>query len=230
MDALAAGLKMTLIEDPGHERGAAFPGLGASPAADEAVLALKPGELSPLVTVGQQRAVFQLVEIQPSRLPEMAEVHERVVKDYKTAKSIEIQAAKSKEFGERLKALGDLKKAAKERNYEVKTSAALAITGNLEGFGATKDFPAGAFKMKVGDVVGPLTGRGNLFYQLTELNLAAAEDAAKNRDTTRQTLAEEKRNSYLRVYLAQLHERLQKEGKISTNEAAMKRLTASIAQ
>jgi peptidyl-prolyl cis-trans isomerase D len=230
VDALASQLKMILLEDPGHERGAAFVGLGPSQPADEAVLALKPGEMTGMITVGKQEAVFQLVEIQPARLPEMAEVHDRVVKDYKTAKSIEILAARSKEFGERLKALGDLKKAAKEKNYEVKSSAALAVTGNLEGFGTTPEFPGGAFKLKVGDVAGPVMGRGNLFYQLVELNVASPEETAKNRETTRQTLSEEKRNSYLKIYMAQLRERLQKEGKITTNEAAMKRLTASVAQ
>jgi len=227
LDAVAASLKMAVLSDPGHQRGAPLPFLGASPAADDAILALKVGEVSGLVTVGEQKALFQLEQILPSRLPEFDEVKDKVEPAFKVAEADSLLITRGQEFAARLKALGDLTKAAKEKKYEVKSSAEMPATGRIDDFGNAPDFPAQAFKMKPGEYGGPLTsGRNTMFFQVTELKIPTAEETAANRDKVRAQVTEEKRGAYFLVYIEQLRERMTKEGKLTTNEAAMKRFTS----
>jgi peptidyl-prolyl cis-trans isomerase D len=231
LDAVAASLKMIVLSDPGHQRGAPLPLLGMAPAADDAIFALKVGEVSGLVTIGEQKALFQLVAIQPPHPPEFEEVKAKVDGDFKVAEADNLMTTRSQEFAERLKALGDLTKAAKEKKYEVKSSTEMPTTGRIEDFGNAANFPAMALKMKPGEYGGPLTsGRNTMFFQVTALNIPSAAETAANRDKVRQQVTEEKRNAYFEVYLNQLRERMTKDGKMTTNEAAMKKFTSLYTQ
>jgi hypothetical protein len=231
LDAVAASLNMVMMTDAGHQRGAPLPLLGVSPAADDAISALKVGEVSGLVTVGEQKALFQLTAIQPPRIPEFEEVKARVETEFKVAEANNLLTDRAQEFATRLKAVGDLTKAAKEKKYEVKSSTEMPVTGRIEDFGNAADFPAQAFKMKVGEYGGPLnSGRNTMFYQVTELTVPTAADTAANRDKVRQQVTEEKRSAYFSVYVEELRARMTKAGKLSTNEAAMKRFTSIYTQ
>jgi len=227
LDAVAADMHMVVLDAPGYEHGGALPMLGASPAADEAIMALKPGEVSSVVTVGQNKAIFKLVEVLPSRIPEMAEVRDRLEKDYKSAKAIDLARERTQQFADKLKALGDLHKAAKEMKLEVKTTADLPATGRIEEFGQSADFPSKALSMKPGEFAGPVEGRGSLFYQVDEIKIATPDEVAKGRDAMRQQLLEEKRAAFFALYMDQLRARMTKDGKLSTNEVALNRLKAS---
>jgi peptidyl-prolyl cis-trans isomerase D len=227
LDAVAASMGMIVLGDPGHQRNAPLPLLGVSPAADEAIFALKVGEVSGLVTVGEQKALFQLVAIQPSHDPAFEEVKARVDADFKVAEADNLVTTRSQEFADRLKAVGDLTKAAKEKKYEVKSSTEMPVTGRIDDFGNAPDFPAQAFKMKPGEFGGPLkSGRNTMFFQVTSLVVPNAVETAANRDKVRVQVTEEKRNAYFSVYLDQLRDRMTKDGKMTTNEAAMKRFTS----
>ncbi len=227
LDAVAASLKMAVLSDNGHQRGAPLPLLGVSPAADDAIFALKVGQVSDLVTVGEQKALFELEAIQPPRLPALDEVKDKVESDFKVAEADNLLTTRSQEFAARLKTLGDLTKAAKEKKYDVKSSTEMPVTGRIDDFGNAPDFPAQAFKMKPEEYGGPLnSGRNAMFFQVTELKIPTAEETAANRDKVRTQVTEEKRSAYFTVYLDQLRERMTKEGKLTTNEAAMKRFTS----
>jgi peptidyl-prolyl cis-trans isomerase D len=227
LEPVATSLKMGMLSDNAHQRGGALPLLGASQAADDAIFALKPGEMTGVVSVGEQKAIFQLEQILPPRLPELDEVRDKVEKDFKVAEADTLLTTRSQEFATRLKAVGDLTKAAKEKKYEVKSSAEIPVTGQIEGFGGGSGFPEQAFKMKPGEFAGPVnSGRSTMFYQVTEIKVPNAEETAANRDKVRSQVTEEKRGAYFNVYMQQLQDRLTKEGKLTTNEAAMKRLTS----
>ncbi len=226
LDAVATAMKMGVLSDPGHQRGAPLAALGVSPAADDAIFALKPGEVSGPITIGEQKAIFQVVAVQPPRTPELDEVKDKVESEFKIAEADDLLKKKAQEFADLVKKDGDLAKAAKEKKYEVKTSAEIPMTGRVDEI-AVADFPAHAFKMKVGEFTGPLQGnRTQVFYQVDSLTVPNEAETAANRDKVRAQVTEDKRQAYFDVYLSQLRDRMTKEGKLTTNEAAMKRFTA----
>jgi peptidyl-prolyl cis-trans isomerase D len=65
----------------------AIPGLGRHPEVNEILFSLEPKEISPVLSVGDDEVVAQLVESQESRLPELGEVKEDVRRDLVAARS-----------------------------------------------------------------------------------------------------------------------------------------------
>lgn len=231
MDAVAAELNLAAIEIPAHARGDAFPNLGPSGPVDEAAFSLKAGELSGVVSAGKGLAVLLVEQAFPPRPSELGEVRDRVERDYRAEKGSEIMKTRSNELAARARALSDLKKAAAEMKLAVKTSEALTREDRIAEVGTvmSERFPTAAFEMKPGEIAGPLiAANGNFVFVLSEQLFASPEEVAKNRDSLRSKMLEEKRNSVYSMYLEDLKERLKKEGKLTINEAALKRFTGSL--
>lgn len=227
--SLAAEMKLPVLEAKDHSSGGNFPVVGANQQLDLVVGAAKVGEISNAVTVGSGSVVFRVDQITPARLAEFAEVRAQVEGDLRTAKASELMQNKATELAVRAREMKDLKKAAASLKLTVKTSEAVGREEPVKDVGNIPGFPADAFKMPIGAIGGPLTTReGLLIFAPAEQLLAKEEDVVKNRESRRKELILDKRDDYFALFRDELRERLKKEGKITTNEAALRRLTGNL--
>ena len=233
LEALAAELKLPVLEAPEHARGEALPVLGPSGPMDQAAFSLKAGEASGVISAGKSLAVLRVEQVIPARKSEWAEARDGVERSYRNQKANEMIKAQSDQLAARAKALSDLKKAAGELKLTVKTSDPLTREGNVPEIGAVPTFPVrfpeDAFRMKPGEIAGPMVAsRGTLIFTVSEQLFATPEATVKNRDSMRSRMLEEKRDNAFNMYVEDLKERLKKEGKLAVNEPALKRFTGSL--
>jgi peptidyl-prolyl cis-trans isomerase D len=136
--------------------GGAIPQLSSDPQATAAVQALKKGEVSQVLQSGTKLAVAVVMNINPIRSPDFAEVEARVRAGYAQDKGTTVVAEKAKKAAEMAKANGgDLKAIAKSMGLEVKTTDLFTRNGAVEGLGGAA-YLSEAFDKPVGTVLGPI--------------------------------------------------------------------------
>ncbi len=227
--ALAADMKLPVFEAIDLSAGANYPVVGANTQLDQAVFDAKAGELSNAVTVGPGAVVFRVDKITPSRQGEFAEVRARVEGDVRSRKAVELFQNKASELAARARTMSNLKKAAAELKLTVKTSEPVTREDNIKDVGQVAGFPVDAFKLKVGEIGGPhVTREGLLIYTVAEQLFKSDDEVLKGREARRKELRLDKQDDYFALFRDELRERLKKEGKITTNEAALRRLTGSV--
>ncbi len=161
----AAALGTTVIHADNLQKGDPIPGIGVSKDLDDAVAPLRKGEMTagPIVLPGDKIAVASVIDYQPPRQASLDEVKAEVTNKASAAKLQQILVQKGKELFDKTQSYGgDLNKAAKEMGVEVKTSADVKRTDNIEGLGQVSTIPD-VFSKPVGAVVGPFAvvgGRG----------------------------------------------------------------------
>lgn len=102
--------------------------------------------------------------------------------------------------------------------------------GNIKDLGFAGSLPD-AFRLKVGEIGGPnAVTDGRVVYQVAGREEAAETQLAAARDSIRDQLQQEKAMEVYQVFVGSLRKRMEKEGKLSVNEAALDRLAASYKQ
>ncbi len=82
-----------------------------------------------------------------------------------------------------------------------------------------------AFGMKVGEISGPVQGGANgIVMKVLEVQQPAPEQMKQDWEKTKETLLEQKREQYENLYVENLRNSLEKEGKIKINKKEMDRL------
>jgi peptidyl-prolyl cis-trans isomerase D len=230
LPAVAAQLSAPVLETDLMKRGDPLPQVGPAPAADENLFAanLKPGQLTPVITVPNGFTIAALVQVSPAHAAELAEVRAQVENDLKNEKAAEIAASRMKELAELARKDGDLKKAATALKMPVKESEPFASDGSIKDLGSASALGNNPLAMKTGDLGGPATiNDGAVVFQVTEKLPASTEELAKSREAIRKDLADQKRNASFEVFADSLKTRMEQQGKLKIDRAALDRLTSS---
>ena len=134
-------------------------------------------------------------------------------------------AQKTQELSDRAHSEHDLAKAAKEVGATVKTSDLVDKTSQVPDIGAMSGAASVAFGMKVGEISGPVQGGANgIVMKVLEVQQPAPEQMKQDWEKTKETLLEQKREQYENLYVENLRNSLEKEGKIKINKKEMDRL------
>jgi len=166
-----------------------------------------------------------VVEIQPPQTPTFEQIRAKVEEQFKDRRAQAQLAQKTQELSDRAHAEHDLAKAAKEIGASVKTSELVDRTSQVPEIGAMSGAASVAFNMKPGDISGPLQGGSNgVVIKLLEMQEPSPEQMKQNFDTTKDTLLQQKRNEIEGLYVENLRDRLEKEGKIKVNKKEMERM------
>jgi peptidyl-prolyl cis-trans isomerase D len=208
----------------------ALPGIGAQPTLMDAVFAATDKAAPQSAETPQSTVVFQATKIEPARTPSFEEAKERVANEFKSQRAGDILRRKTQEMADRAHAEHDLSKAAKEAGAAFKTSDLVGRSQNVPEIGNMSGPASTAFSMKSGEISGPLNiGSGEAVVQIVERQEPSVTDAdfAKQRDQLRERLVLQKRQEILKLFLNDLSNRLEKEGKIKINKAEMESLTKS---
>jgi peptidyl-prolyl cis-trans isomerase D len=152
---IAAQLNLEFVDVPGYAPGAPLGQLGSDPQVSATVQAMKPGEVSDVMQVGNKLAVVAVTGIRPSHPAEFSEVETQVRQAYLQGEANRIVSEKAAKAAELLKQNGDINAAAKAVGGEVKNTDFFTSSGAVEGVGSAS-LLADYFHKPVGTVFGPL--------------------------------------------------------------------------
>ena len=201
--------------------------LGNGPDLHQILFELRPGELSEPLKLDSGYVIVTVKNIEPAHQGTLAEVHDKVLADYQQEKAVELARTKAQELAKSVQGGEALDKAAKALNLDVKTSDAFARNGSANDVGTGEQLQA-AFGMKTGQASQPiLIGTNWVVFRVAEHTDPNPDDFAKQAKDIQQQLLQSKQEATFSAFRTALEDRLKKEGKLTINDEAVKRLTAS---
>ena len=156
-EKVAADYGMQAARVDNYSAGTTVPELGASGEFDQAVAALKKGEVSQPVTSGTKMALAVVNDVIPAHPSSFEEVQNQIRDEIVHNRSVAAVQKHANELLEKAKAMGgDLAKAAKSMGLDTKTSNDFDRAGNIEGIGMASYVSEG-FSRPDGTVFGPMS-------------------------------------------------------------------------
>jgi peptidyl-prolyl cis-trans isomerase D len=204
----------------------ALPGIGPAPQFMDAVF--NAGDKSPAEesSIPQGMAIFHVESIQPPATPTFEEVKSKLEDEFKNQQAQTLLGQKTQELSDRAKADHDLQKAAKELGAIIKTSDFVAPDGQVPDIGSMSGNASVAFTMKTGDISGPIEAANNgVVLTITDRQEPTDADYAVKKDQIRDSLLQNKQAEMFGMFVMNLHDQMQKSGKIKINQDEMNRLT-----
>ena len=204
-----------------------LPGIGVSQELSNSIFAAKKGDAPAMTQTPQGYAIYQVTEIQAPQTPTFEQIKAQVEDQFKAQRAQMLLAQKTQELSDRAHAEHDLKKAAKELGATVKTSDLVNGTAQVPDIGAMSGAANVAFAMEIGQISGPLQGGATSGFVLAVLEKQepTPEEAKVAWDRAKESLLEQKRQALEGLYVQNLREKLEKEGKIKINKTEMERMS-----
>ncbi len=188
--------------------------LGNSQDIKDAIIRLRPNELSVPVRTDRGYVVLSLQQTLPAHPGTLDEVRDKIVAELRLTKSEQLAQSKIDDLVKRVKAGEKFDAAAKALGLETKTSDLLARNGNIAGLGSAK-LLISAFSFKQGDIGGPVhMGSSWVAYQLLDKVEPNPADFDAQKQKITDTLLQSKRNMAFDAFRIALEDRLKQEGKL----------------
>jgi len=228
MNKAAAEKGLTVTTAGPVAQGDLLPGVGNAPEFVSALFSAKKNDPPATAPLPQGYAVYQVVDIEPPQTPTFEQIKDKVEQQFKDQRAQAQLAQKTQELSDRAHAEHDIAKAAKEAGATVKTSELVDRTSQVPEVGAMSGGASVAFSMKPGEISSPIQGGSNgVVIKVLELQEPSPEQMKQSWDTVKDTLLQQKRNEIEGLYIENLRDRLEKEGKIKVNKKEMERLAQS---
>jgi peptidyl-prolyl cis-trans isomerase D len=187
----------------------------------------KKGAAPQVAATGDGFAVFSLVDIKPAHAPDFASYKDHILGDYREEKTPQLLASKTAELANKAHATNDLAAAAKAVGATIKTSDLVGRDAQVPDLGAIATTAPQLFTLNVGQVSGPInSGRTGVVAKLDDKQQPSDADIAKNLDSTRETLLNQRREEVFAVFVTSLTNTYQKQGRIVMNKAVQSPLGA----
>jgi peptidyl-prolyl cis-trans isomerase D len=225
IDELAKKFNLELGETPPASFTDPVGELGNSPDLHQVLFQLQPGELSTPLQVEKGFVILTLKDKSPAHQGTLAEVHDRVLSDYQQEQSVQLARSKADDLAKRTAAGEPFDKVAKSLGIDIKSPDAFPRTGSIPDLGSAHQLDA-AFSMPVGQLSAPTQLSGAwVVYKVVAHQPVLPEDLAAQRDQIQQQLLQAKQGAAFDSFRTALEDRLKKEGKLSINDEALKRLS-----
>ena len=205
----------------------ALPGIGSAQELSNSLFSAKKSDPPAMAQTPQGYAVYQVTDIQPPQTPTFEQIKQQVEDQFKAQRAQTLLAQKTQELSDRAHAEHDLKKAAKELGATVKTSDLVNSTAQVPDVGAMSGAANVAFSMGVGEISSPLQGGAGsgIVLAVVEKQEPSPDEAKQAWDRAKETLLDQKRQVLEGLYVQNLRDKLEKEGKIKVNKKEMERLS-----
>ncbi len=201
------------------------PELGTAPDIKETVFRLRMGDVSQPVRTDRGFVVLAVKNISPAHQGTLAEMHDKIVADYRHDKSVDLARQRAADLAKRAQSGEDFAKAAKSLGLEMKTSDQVARDGSITGAGTVKQYP-GAFTLPVGKTGDPVfLGSDWVVYRVADHQQPNQADFDKQKKDIETQLLDAKRQLAFESFKSALEAQMKKEGKLNYNAEAMKQLT-----
>ena len=228
MDKAAADRNLLVTTTDFISQGEPIPGVGAAPDFSNTLFGAKKNDPPALASTPSGFVVFQVTDIQPPQTPTFDQIKDKLEAQFKDQRAQQLLEQKVRELADRAHADHDLEKAAKEVGATVKTSELVDRTQQVPDIGAMSGPAAVAFTMKAGEISAPIQGGQNgIVLKIVEAQEPTPEQIKQDWDKSKEALLQQKREQYEDLYVENLRDRLEKEGKIKVNKKEMDRLTTS---
>ncbi len=223
----AAQEKNLSVTDTGFvSQGDQLPGVGAAPEFMTTLLGAKKMDPPATATTPVGYVVYQVVDIQPPQAPTFEQVKDKLVEQFKNQRAQQLLGQKVQELADRAHSEHDLDKAAKEAGATLKTSDLVSRTSQVPDLGSFSGPAAQIFGMKVGEISGPIqAGPNGVVVKVLEVEAPTDAQIKQDWDKQKDTLAEQKREEFENLYVENLRNAMEKEGKIKINKKEMERVT-----
>jgi peptidyl-prolyl cis-trans isomerase D len=183
-------------------------GIGMSPAVSQAAFQLKDGEVSEALRTPQGYAFVTLTGKQAPYLPKLDEVKSKVRDEVLKQKAIEAARQKAASIDAEMKS-GDFEKAAKAAGLDVKTTDLIARGAPVADIGVSPALEAAAFTLPQGAVSDPIvTETGAAIVKVIERKDVVADDLAKQKDTLRTELLNERKQKFFAAYMTKARQKM----------------------
>jgi peptidyl-prolyl cis-trans isomerase D len=227
-DKVAADLHMEVVHADNVEPNKPIPGIGASPDFDQAVAALKQGQVSQAVALpGNKVAVAEVLAVVSPRPSTLAEVKDPIRDAMVQARMTVKVRDTAKELADKAKAMGgDLEKAAKSMGLEVKTTDGFTRNDTPAGFGSA-NYIAQNFSSPDNTIAGPvLMPDGTVIAKVLQHIPPDLANLPAERVALRDQIKSQKAKQRDELFEAGLKERLIQEGKIKIHQNVINSIIA----
>jgi len=181
----------------------------------------KPGAAPQVASTGDGYAVFQVQDIHAAHAPTFEEYKAHILDDFREQQLPQLLTRKTNELADKAHAENDLAKAAKEVGATIKSSDLVGRDAQVPDIGQLSTAAPALFDLKVGQISQAInSGRTGVVAKLTDRQQPTAEEIEKNLDQTRDSILNQKREEMFAVFVTNLTERYQKEGRIRMNKRA----------
>lgn len=186
--------------------------LGPSPQVASEAFTLNDGQVSEALRTMQGFVFVTVTGKQPSQLPKIEVVKERVRNDVIQQKAIDAAKAKAAELTPTLRAAATpaaFAAAAKSAGREVKTTELIARGAVIPDAGANPAVDKAVFALAAGGVSDPLvTDTGALIVRVTERTDVKPEELKTARDGLKREMISERQNRFFGSYMTKAKEKL----------------------
>jgi peptidyl-prolyl cis-trans isomerase D len=205
----------------------ALPGVGSAQELANALFSAKKNDPPGTAPTPQGFAIYQVIDIQAPQTPAFEQIKAQVEEQFKAQRAQALLAQRTQELSDRAHADHDLKKAAKELGATVKTSDLANATAQVPDVGAMSGPANVAFTLGVGEISGPLLGgaASGIVLAVVEKQEPSPDEVKQSWDRAKETLLDQKRQTLEELYVQNLRDKLEKEGKIKINKKEMERLS-----
>ncbi len=188
--------------------------LGNSKEVKDAIVRLRPEELSLPLRTDRGYVVLSVKQILPAHQGSLEEVRAQVIDDLKQDISGKLAKTKADDLAKRVKAGEKFDAAAKALGLDPKTSESISRNDSIAGAASGKQL-AGAFQMKPGDVGTPLSlGTNWMVYRVDSKEEPNPADFDKQKKALAGQLLQTKRTVAFEAFKTALENRLKQEGKV----------------
>jgi peptidyl-prolyl cis-trans isomerase D len=229
-EQIAQSLGLQFVQANNIAPGDALPTLGASKEFDDAVASLRKGEVTagPIALQNGKALVAAVTDVQTAHQATFDEAKADVKSQATKQKLTRLLADKAKELAAKTQSMGgDLEKAAKSMNIEVKTSQEVDRQGAIESVGTASTI-ADAFTKPVGTILGPqILATGELVAKIVgktpaDLSLLPAQMAS-----IRNELKQQKERDRAQLFQDGLKSRLTAAGTLKIHQDVISRIVQS---
>jgi peptidyl-prolyl cis-trans isomerase D len=179
----------------------------------------KQGGAPQVASTGDGYAVFQVEDVHAAHAPAFDEYKSHIVEDFRDDQLPSLMTRKTAELADKAKAENDLAKAAKEVGATVKSSDLVGRDAQVPDVGQLSQTAPGLFDLSVGQISQPISSqRTGVVAKLTEKQQPTPDEVQKNFDQTRDALLNQKREDMFAVFVTNLVDQYQKQGRIRVNK------------
>jgi peptidyl-prolyl cis-trans isomerase D len=188
--------------------------LGNSKEVKDAIVRLRPEELSLPLRTDRGYVVLSVKQILPAHQGSLEEVRSQVIDDLKQEESAKLAKTKADELAKRVKAGEKFDAAAKALGLDPKFSESISRNDSIAGAASGKQLGS-AFQMKPGDVGAPLSlGANWMVYRVDSQDEPNPADFDKQKKTLAEQLLQTKRTVAFEAFKTALENRMKQEGKV----------------
>jgi len=179
----------------------------------------KPGAAPQVASTGDGYAVYQVEDVHAAHAPSFDEYKAHILDDFRDQQLPQLLTRKTNELADKAHAENDLAKAAKEVGATMKSSDLVGRDAQVPDVGQLSSAAPALFDLNVGQMSQAInTGRAGVVAKLTDKQQPTPDEIQKNLDQTRDSILNQRREEMFAVFVTNLTDKYQKEGRIRLNK------------